>query len=234
MQDLTVCINYFNNMPAVEKVARSVGKDYRVVVVDSGSTPDNVLNAYHICKELGADLYIFAASAKYVGHPNQANLQVYGSKNWLLQFIETPYVIFNDGDFVYTDGAIEESLIAFQKLPNTGLLGYYNPAIAGVLDWDDAGWPDQLSLGHRAVGIAAADIKGTFVGFTEVNTVGGASTLHKTSILRELGGWPTPKYPRYKCPPGVCGTGDGLISDVVHNAGLKMYIPTDRVWGHFV
>jgi hypothetical protein len=232
MQELTVCINHFNKFGTVSKTMASVPDGYHVLVMDGGSNPENVQSMQRHCEEVGAAFYhyVYPNSA---GNFNQVNMQIYGMKNYALQFVKTPYVAFNDGDFVYENAALMESLVAYRQLPKIGMLGYYLPRIARVRTWGNSPeWPDPLVWGHMAIGCANVMIKDDIVGFTEVNTVGGMVTLHSTEQLKSVGGWPIPPYPRQKCPPGVCGDGDGCLSEIVHQAGLKMYIPTERVWGH--
>jgi len=244
MAEITVCINNFNRAALAEYVVKSIPRDVKIIVMDAGSPREEKDRLARACDDLGArflDLEIPGS----MGHPNQANIQLYTSKNLALKEVRTEFVVFNDGDYTYLPGALEESLMVYKALPQVGLMGHFPAPIAGCGWWSAAEWPIQWQHGHQCVGKCDVLLKKPkfnqlhagveviteekTISMLEMNTVGGMSTMHRTQQLRDLGGMPVP--PNHRSVGGPGSTGDGDICDVVHNAGLKMYVPESILWG---
>ena len=167
MPEVTVLMTVYNGMPylpqAVESILDQSLEDFRLVIVDDGSTDDTAS-------------FLASLDDPRIHIITQLNRGTAAAANHGLKFVETPFVARMDADDIADQDRLAKQLAFLQDHPEVGLVG------AQVAPVGDHGHGRSLNLPTTHTGIFEALMTGR-------HGLAHSVTMMRTAVLKKIGGY---------------------------------------------
>jgi biofilm PGA synthesis N-glycosyltransferase PgaC len=178
-EPITILIAAHNEEESMHSTLEAIAKqDYRgpikVIVIDNNSTDNTALKAIQSGVELGLDI-------QCIREPNPGK---HNALNTALKFVDTELVITLDADTIVHDFAIRHLVCRMLSAPDRTC------AVAGSLYVSNSKDSIWSRMQYWEYFLSIASIKWMQSIYQHVLVAQGAFSVYRTSVIKEVGGWP--------------------------------------------